>query len=229
MARRLAALLLAVVVPPAVTLAWLGVRLLEHDRVMLEQRELERRQAGAQAVARMLEQALRRVDEALTTEVVPDGIVRLTATSRGIEVRPAEAVLWLPSVRQLKTVPRGRFADAERLEFQSNAGGALLLYERLARSTDRAVRAGALLRQARIHRREGRWRDALGGYERLAAFPDIGIEGTPSRSARPTRDRFRASRAWHTRRIDPSCRNAAEGSHRRPMADRWHGLAPGAR
>ncbi len=180
MVRRLAALLLAVVVPPAVTLAWLGVRLLEHDRVMLEQRELERRQADAQAVARMLEQALRRVDQALTTEVVPDGIVRLTATSRGIEVRPAEAVLWLPSVRQLKTVPHGRFADAERLEFQSNAGGALLLYERLARSTDRAVRAGALLRQARIHRREGRWRDALDAYERLAAFPDIGIEGTPA-------------------------------------------------
>ena len=180
MVRRLAALVLAVVVPPAVTLAWLGVRLLEHDRVMLAQRELERRQADAQAVARMLEQALRRVDEALTTDLVPDGVVRLTATSRGIEVRPAQSVLWLPVVRPLKTAPDGRFADAERLEFQSSAGGALLLYEKLARSTDRAVRAGALLRQARIHRREGRWREALDAYERLDSFADIDIEGTPA-------------------------------------------------
>ena len=180
MVRRLAALLLAVVVPPAVTLAWLGVRLFELDRAMLAQRELERGQAAAQAVAGMLDQSLRRVDEALTTGAVPDGIVRLTASSRGIEVRPAEAALWLPVVPPLKVAPDRRFNDAERLEFQSSPGRALVLYEELARSSDRAVQAGALLRQARIHLRERRSTDALEVYQRLSSFADVGIEGTPA-------------------------------------------------
>jgi hypothetical protein len=49
--RRLAVLLLAVLLPPAATLVWLGAQLLEQDRVVLEQRELERRQAVGEAVA----------------------------------------------------------------------------------------------------------------------------------------------------------------------------------
>ena len=41
---------LAVVVPPAVTLVWLGLRLLEQDRALAAQRALERREAALQAL-----------------------------------------------------------------------------------------------------------------------------------------------------------------------------------
>ena len=56
--RKLAVLFLAVVAPPTVTLVWLGLQLLEQDRSLWAQRELERRQAAAQAVIRSLEQSL---------------------------------------------------------------------------------------------------------------------------------------------------------------------------
>jgi hypothetical protein len=52
--RRLAMLLLAVAVPPAATLVWLGLQLLQQDRELLTQRDFERRQTAVQAVARAL-------------------------------------------------------------------------------------------------------------------------------------------------------------------------------
>ena len=180
MARRLAALLLAVVVPPTIMLAWLGVRLLEQDRAMLAQREHEQRQAIAESAGRMLEQSLARVERALATRVIPEGLVRLAATSNGVEAQPADGVLWLPDARSLDTATDARFATAERIEFSANPDRALDLYKDLEMSPDRKVRAGALLRQARMHRRERRWRDALETYERLTSFEDIYIQGMPA-------------------------------------------------
>jgi hypothetical protein len=49
---------LAVVVPPAVTLVWLGLRLLDQDRALAVQRAAERRDAALQSVAYSLEQSL---------------------------------------------------------------------------------------------------------------------------------------------------------------------------
>ena len=48
--RRLSALFLVVVLPPAATLVWLGLQLVEQDRSLWAQRELEGRQAAAEAI-----------------------------------------------------------------------------------------------------------------------------------------------------------------------------------
>ena len=49
--RRLAIVFVAVLIPAAAALVWLGVRLLEQDRILFRQRDAERQDAAADAVA----------------------------------------------------------------------------------------------------------------------------------------------------------------------------------
>ena len=56
--RRLALLLLAVAVPPAATLVWLGAQLLAQERSLLAQRDLELRQVATDRARQSLERAL---------------------------------------------------------------------------------------------------------------------------------------------------------------------------
>ena len=68
--RRLAVLFFLVALPPAITLVWLGLQLLNEDRALLAQRELERRQASLDAVVRSLGKKTRRCD----TMKAPSGV-----------------------------------------------------------------------------------------------------------------------------------------------------------
>jgi signal transduction histidine kinase len=178
--RRLASLLLAVVVPPAVTLVWLGLRLLDQDRVLVAQRELEHRQVVAQSAARSLGQSLAAAERGLSEDAVPDGTVRFTLSERGVQANPATRVLWVPVPPALLEAATRPFADAERLEFRGDAGAALTAYQTLAESKDAAVRAGALLRVARVHRARQHWTNALAAYGELGAIRAVAIDGMPA-------------------------------------------------
>jgi len=71
----------------------------------------------------------------------------------------------------------------DRVKYRPAAGReeeALRAYEALAQSPDAAVRAGALVRLARVYRRVGRWNEALAVYERLAACTGVSINGMPA-------------------------------------------------
>ena len=177
--RRLAVLFLAVVAPPAVTLVWLGLQLLEQDRSLWAQRELERRQVTAQAVIRSLEQSL--AEGARPTQSPPpEGMVRFTVSEHGVVASPTDRVLWLPVAPGFEEAEVRQFADAEQLEFQGEEERALLTYLDMARAPQPAVRAGALLRVARVHRRAQRWDDALEAYRDLADTDRVAIEGIPA-------------------------------------------------
>lgn len=177
--RRLAWLLLVVALPPAVALVWLSLRLLDQDRALVTQRALERQQAAAQLAARSLEQSLAAAERALAGDEVPDGAVRFTLSATSISARPANRVWWVPAPPSIPEANAVVFADAEQLEFQGHAEAALRAYEAQSRSADRVVRAGALLRSARIYRNAKRWNDAVAAYERLEAFGDVAINGMP--------------------------------------------------
>ena len=177
--RKLALLFLGVVAPPAVTLVWLGLQLLEQDRSLWAQRELESRQAAAQSVIRSLEQSLAEAGR-LTETPLPEGMVRFTLSRLGVRAEPAGRVLWLPVAAGLEEAEARRFNQTEKLEFQGGAERALLAYKEMARSAAPAVRAGALLRLARVHRRAGRWGDALAAYRQLAQIDRIAIDGMPA-------------------------------------------------
>ncbi|HEX8030220.1 MAG TPA: HAMP domain-containing sensor histidine kinase [Vicinamibacterales bacterium] len=178
--RGLTLLLLAVAVPPAAALVWLGWLLLQQDRALLAQRDFERRQAAAQTAVRSLELSLAAAERAVFAGPVPHGMVRLVLTPERVDAQPADRVLWLPAMRRVELADDRRFADAERLEFQGGVGRALTIYEAAARSPKPEVRAGALLRLARVRRSQARWDDALIAYRKLATIQDVTIAGAPA-------------------------------------------------
>ena len=103
--RRLALLLLAVAVPPAATLVWLGLQLLQQDRELLTQRDFERRQTAVQAVARALGQAVAQAERRASEGSLPEGMVRLLFSADGIDAAPRDRVL-LASRRALVAARR---------------------------------------------------------------------------------------------------------------------------
>lgn len=178
--RSLALLLLAVAVPPAATLVWLGWLLLQQDRALLAQRDFERRQVAAQTAVRSLEVSLAAAERVVFAGPVPEGMVRLVLSAERVEAQPADRVLWLPASRRAELADDRRFADAERLEFQGGVDRALAIYEDATRSPQSEVRAGALLRLARARRSQTRWDDALSAYRRLSTIHDVTIAGAPA-------------------------------------------------
>jgi signal transduction histidine kinase len=173
-------LLLAVVVPPAATLAWLGTRLLQQDRSLLAQREQDRRVAAVTAAVHALETALADAERRLPDAAVPDGMVRLRFRPLGVEGDPADRVAWLPAPPPMRAVETGPLRDAEALEFRGESARALEAYQRFSGASDPGVRAAALVGAARVHRKQGRWDEALGAYRQLADVRGVAVAGAPA-------------------------------------------------
>ena len=177
--RKLALLFLVVVAPPAITLVWLGLQLLDQDRSLWAQRELESLQVATQSISRSLEQSLAEA-ERISETPLPEGMVRFTLSPFGMTVEPAGRVLWLPVTPRLEEADEHQFIEAEKLEFQGGTELALLTYRQMTQSAISAVRAGALLRLARVHRRAERWNDSLAAYRQLSKIDGIAIDGMPA-------------------------------------------------
>ena len=178
--RRLTLLFLAVLVPPAITLVWLGVQLLEQDRNLWKQRDLERRQTAADAIVRSLDQMLSEAERWPAGHPVPEGALRVVVLSGEAHTDPPGLALWLPAPLAAAEADTRGFTDPEMLEFQGTAQRALIRYEELARSPQQSVRAGALLRIARVYRRGGQTSEALQAYRDLAAISGVAIADVPA-------------------------------------------------
>ena len=178
--RRLTLLFLAVLVPPAITLVWLGVLLLEQDRNLWKQRDLERRQTVADAVVRSLDQMLSAAGRWPAGYPVPEGALRVVVSPGRTHTDPSGRTLWLPAPLPAQEADTPEFAAAEMLEFQGAPRQALVGYEELARSPGPSVRAGALLRIGRIYRRGGQTSEALRAYRDLAAMSGVATGDVPA-------------------------------------------------
>jgi len=177
--RRLTLVFLAVLVPAAVTLVWLGLRLLDQDRALWAQRDLERQEAAADGIVRSLGGVLTDVDRRLTEgSRIPDA-VSLERNGGGVSVSPPGAVAWHASATALTELRGEPFTAAESLEHRGEAHQALRLYDAATRASERGVRAGALLRRARVLRNLDRVDDALSDYRALALYSDLSLDGMP--------------------------------------------------
>ena len=170
--RKLAVLFLAVVAPPAAALVWLGLRMVESDRALAAQRDLELRQAAAQSAARSLERLLLEAESA-----PPDRVVRFAISNAGVRAEPAGSLLWWPVPPRLPEAVSQPFAGIEQREFQGKATEALAGYRELGAPGDPPIRAGALLRIARVQRQAGQREDALASYRQLAMLSHVAIDG----------------------------------------------------
>jgi hypothetical protein len=178
--RRLAALFLAVVVPSAVTLVWLGVRLLEQDQRLWADRDLERREAAADILVGALGQTLASAEAALSGGNVPDGAVLATLNAAGVTVLPSQyRILWTPAP-PLREANSEKFASAEIAEFRKTGDRGLGAYTTLRRDADPRVKAGALFRLARLRLSSGDTAGAIQSYRELADLTGIAISGMPA-------------------------------------------------
>jgi two-component system phosphate regulon sensor histidine kinase PhoR len=178
--RRLVALFLLVLVPPAVALAALGLLVLEQDRRLIAERDRERAAAAADAVVRSLADAVAQARNALRAGDEVPGAALLRLDGEHVVARPAALLLWTPTPRPLQEAETTAFVEAERNEFQRRGDRGRAVYERLSRSPAAPTQAGALLRLARLHRNEGRPEAALEAYADLARITDVAFDGMPA-------------------------------------------------
>jgi signal transduction histidine kinase len=216
-------LLAALVVTTALitaVLSWAGWRLLVQQRAIDQQRAADQLGATAERMAAEIRGKLAETSEQLSAATASAGTVLpgiggaavLLARSDGA-VTAAAGLPFVPAVPDT-TAAEAVFADAEALEFaRSDLAGASTAYETLATDSEPAVRAGALLRLARVAEKRGETATALKAYRRLEQSGDVRVKHLPARfialyqqraiaGARGDRNRERALATELTRGLD---------------------------
>jgi len=156
---------------PAITVAWLGFRLVEQDSAFERQRLAESREmAVSQAVQTLL-------------GLLSDPKLFSASPGKGAILArlPGSSLLYREKVpAQPEAVPDS-FRVGETQEFQRDgAAAASEIYRRQAQSRDALIRAGALYRLGRALNKAGRTDEALQSYATLARMDTLSVEGWPA-------------------------------------------------
>lgn len=162
-------------------LAVFGWRLFAQQRIVEAQQSQDRLEQAADRITVMVREALARASERLRTGSLARGEVMLTLTADSLESSPPGQLLYYPFTAPDPEPRANIFAKAELFEFvESQLAEALAGYELLSHSPDSAIRAGALLRGARVLRKMGRNEQSLAVYRKLAES-DESVAGAPAR------------------------------------------------
>jgi two-component system phosphate regulon sensor histidine kinase PhoR len=184
--RGLLILFATVVAVPAATLVFLGVRLLQQDRELAGQRRAEILEQASDRAVRALGDDLAGIQKRLSDPSwrlpeAPPGSASILMARNEVRALPASSLAYYPVVPGMQEPPAAAFRELEAVEFEAqDLPKALELSRRLARSTAPLVRAGALLREARLLRKVGRSADALAVYSALATYTSVSIDGWPA-------------------------------------------------
>jgi signal transduction histidine kinase len=177
----LLALFLLVAGVPFAGLAWLGWRLLEQDRALENQRLRERLENAASLLSHELNRALAEWEQLLPAGALPPGGVRLVFDSSGVLHHQGARLPYYPLVASPPEAPAGVFRAAESHEFrEQDLAKAAALYQSLARTSDRRLRAAALMRLARCLRKQQRLKEVLAVYRELEALGETPVAGSPA-------------------------------------------------
>jgi len=196
--RNVQILVLGTMVVVAATATWLVWRLAEQDRTLQDQQIRERLESAADLVAGELRQGLSGLERRLEALDALDVDARPAAAGRVGAQLPDDVLLVLAGPDRLSTYPPGRavyhptlpepprlppdtFAEGEALEFRTGQyDRAITIFRRQAASTDTLIRAGALLRLARVQRKASQTDDALATYDELVVLGDTSVRGLPA-------------------------------------------------
>jgi len=182
--RDLMMLFLLVMLAPAATLVVLGLRLLEQDRALEQQRLTEQRESAADRAVLSLEQALTATEIRLANPKAWDAAedtLGVVFHSQGIEVTPPGRLLYYPVVPERREAPAGLFRQVEEYEFaRQDYQSAIVRCRELSSSSDLAIRAGALLRLARNLRKADQRQAALAIYDQLGRTQPMTLGGLPA-------------------------------------------------
>jgi signal transduction histidine kinase len=169
-------------------LGWSGWKLLKQDRTVQAQQRIELLETSADRMVATLRGTLAETGDRLSAWLAsppvagtPKDGVLLIAHDNNLTAYPEGRLLYYPTPSSGPEAPPETYAEGESLEFQD---GQLLKaaawYKTLAESQDLAVRAGALLRLARVQRKAGRMDEAQATYTRLAGMPTVRVAGVPA-------------------------------------------------
>ncbi|MFC2156615.1 ATP-binding protein [Acidobacteriota bacterium] len=179
-------LLLAAAVVSVIALIWMGLRLMQQDRILEIQQLEEKREAAADRIVSALEQILSNEEQKLVKphavdfSLLEDDYIEIFSDSDGIKAQPEKKLLYYPILLTGMEAPTLPFVEADRAEFQNNNfNQAISLLRPLSRSKDLLIRTAANLRLARILRKAGRMNEALKAYESFES-PDIQSQVTVS-------------------------------------------------
>jgi len=169
-------------------LVWFGWRLLRQEQAVEAQRAQERLEQTADRIAATTREALAETGERLgawaisaPADIKPDRGLLVIVNGNGLSAIPAHRLLYDPSLPSETEVSSNAFAEAEVIEFQENdSTRAIDAYRRLVDSKDPSIRAGALMRIARVFRKAGRNQEARASYTQLAAIADAKVAGVPA-------------------------------------------------
>jgi len=185
--RHLLMLFILVAGVPAATLIALGLRLLEQERELAGQRRFELLDRAADQGVRLLQQDLQTRVRLLSTSQcsasdAPDDSVCVVLHADSIEPTPPGRIRYYPFAQSLTEIPTESFQDADSAEFREpvHLDKALEMNRKLAASKDAAVRAGALLRAARILRKLAQPDKALAAYADLGRISSVSINHEPA-------------------------------------------------
>jgi signal transduction histidine kinase len=155
---------------------WFGWRLLAQDAVVEKQRSQERLEQSADRIVVSLRSLLAAPDERLG-DLGPV----FTLTDNSIDALPPAHLSYRPFQPSGPEAPASVFAEGEALEFQQGQPEtAADWYRRLSASSNLPIRAGALLRLARVLKRLGRERESREAYLQLASLENVQVAGAPA-------------------------------------------------
>jgi len=183
-------LLVALVITTAavtVALSWAAWRLIHQQRDIDEQRAQEQLGAAAESMAARIRGKLAETGERLSQAAVNPSAPLAVIDGGGILiVRPdgvvnAAGLPFVPSVPNTSAID-ALFDEAEMFELaREDLSGAATRYQNLARHDDATVRAGALVRLARVAEKRGDTDAALRAYKQLEHSGDVRFQHLPAR------------------------------------------------
>jgi len=168
-------------------LGWFGWRLLDQERIVENERAQEALEQTADQAAGTLRGALAEAGERVGSWVTAppaqaelrDGLL-LQLTDASFSTTPAGRLLYDPVPSTELEAPPSTFAEGELLEFlQEQTADAAAWYRHTAQSPNPAIRAGALLRLARVLRNSGQPASSRAVYAQLAGVSGVRVAGVP--------------------------------------------------
>jgi signal transduction histidine kinase len=186
--RSLLLILFLVTLVSVSALAWFGWRILHQEQVVDAQRTQERLEQAADRITATARGLLAETGERVgtwpmspPTDGKPDDGLVLILSGNSLSALPPGRLLYRPLPAPLPEAPAATFSEGETIEFQqTDLAKAAERYRRLAGQKDAAVRAGALVRLARVLRKNGRTPEAREAYTQLAAIDSAAVAGVPA-------------------------------------------------
>jgi signal transduction histidine kinase len=162
------------------TLAIFGWRLLEQQRMVEAQRSQDRLEHAADRITATVREAMAKSSERLAAGLVSPDDLLFTLSPTSLNATPPGQLLYYPFPPPDPEPHSKIFTEPELFEFaESQPTEALRGFERLAHSADTSVRAGALLRTARVLRNLGRREQSIAIYRQLADMNES-VAGVPA-------------------------------------------------